>query len=198
MKAQDITVGEAYCAEYEYNRRGKVTVLEVPVVRMVMSMGAGGKRFRRPYRQDGRADGARVKVARTGGTVDVALVHVLRPWGADDDAREARRDECIVRVAAARAKLAELGMPNGETWRGEGLSVDDCTVALPFVECEAFLKRIDPVEVVKDAIRLAQGELLPGEDLGEAAIKAAGMIRERWAAGFELAEPPAADDDVAF
>lgn len=150
MKAKDLKVGEAYRAEYAYGKTGKVTLVEAPVVRMER-MRAGAEL--RPYRNDGHADGARVKVASTGQTVDVALTKVLYVWDAEDEAREAAIVDLRERVAAVRAKLDELGMPYERVWRGErSSSPANCTVALPFEALEAWLRRVDPVAVAGDAI----------------------------------------------
>lgn len=128
MRAVDVKVGEAYLAEHEYNRAEKVTVLEVPVVRMVRASWRLDDKRMKPLRRDGRADGARVRIEATGETVDIALVKIRSAWDESDDRREVAREDCIRRVAAVREKLGQLGLPcESDLWRGSAAHVDVCT-----------------------------------------------------------------------
>lgn len=170
MKAAEIKVGEAYVVEHEYACRGKATVLEVPVVRMVRVTYAGGGGRVKPYRRDGRADGARVRIEPEGRIVDVSVSKVLRPWGASVAAAEERRVDGIRRVVAVRARLAELGLPNSGLWRGERAGASLCVVQLPFEQFEAWLKRIDPVTIAEEAVREVYARPGDGDEDFEAVL----------------------------
>lgn len=152
MKAKDITPGEAYAVEWGWRGVAKATVLEVPVVRMRrVTLWEGGKRkdALRPERGN-RRDGAKVQVH---GRVEwIRLAEVLHAWGEEDDARERASAEAGERATALRTKLTELGLPTADSFRGEAVSPAQMQVQLDFEPFEAWLKRIDPMEVAGSAI----------------------------------------------
>jgi hypothetical protein len=119
MRAKDIKVGSAYLVEMDTYpvQRLKATVLEVPIVRMAFDYAT---KTEKPYRRDGRADGARVRTeqpyhyaGRTvepGAVKDLPLVKVIRPWDDADD-----RDVQITltrdkRWAALASRAVEKGI----------------------------------------------------------------------------------------
>jgi hypothetical protein len=127
MKASDIEVGATYYVEtLTYPaRRIKATVVAVPVVRMT---DYHWNKAETPYRRDGRADGARVRIEEPyayagknvspGTLIDVALPKVLRPWtDADDHARQTVREQDdhwakLTELAKAHEILVERNGPS--------------------------------------------------------------------------------------
>lgn len=161
MKTKDIVVGGTYVAQVSYGeQRVKVTVLDVPVVRMreVTHWRDDKREMRmRPERADGRADGARVRCEQptrhdwgsekypAGREVVVQLAKVLRPWTDDDETRLAEEAAFAPRVAALREACARVGLVPAPKWYGEGKVAEDCVVSVPFVEFERWLARVAPL-----------------------------------------------------